>query len=131
MDDDTAMGLLVKQGLGAVEQFGPNAPTSLQAVIAHVQQTRARGYAVTVDTYSLGLSAISAPVFLSAQPALGVLTLAGPTVRFTEERMLALAPELLSVAAQLAATSGASPFFAQTSAVSDDAPPGRKPIYAP
>ena len=131
MKDDEAMGLLAKQGLGAVEDFGPNAPTSLQAVMTQVQQARERGYAVTVDTYSLGLSAISAPVCLGGQSAMGVLTLAGPTVRFTQERMLALASELLSVAAQLAATSGASPFFAQTSAASNGASAGRKPIYAP
>jgi IclR family acetate operon transcriptional repressor len=131
MKDDEAMGLLAKQGLGAVEDFGPNAPTSLQAVMTQVQQARERGYAVTVDTYSLGLSAISAPVCLGGQSAMGVLTLAGPTVRFTQERMLALASELLSVAAQLAATSGASPFFAQNSAASNGASAGRKPIYAP
>ena len=60
-----------------------------------------------------------------------VITIAGPTVRFTMERMQALAPELLSVAQQLAAASGASPFFQLTA---ETAAPGdvksRKPIYA-
>ena len=42
---------------------------------------------------------------------MGVITIAGPTVRFTEEKMQSLAPELLSMAAQMAAASGASPFF--------------------
>jgi hypothetical protein len=63
---------------------------------------------------------------------MGVLTLAGPTVRFTEERMNSLAAELQSVAGQLAAASSASPFFAKTGTVSAaDAKAGRKPIYAP
>jgi IclR family transcriptional regulator, acetate operon repressor len=62
---------------------------------------------------------------------MGVLTIAGPTVRFTPERMEALAPELLSIAARIAAASGASPFFnltAETGGHATDA--GRKPIYA-
>jgi DNA-binding IclR family transcriptional regulator len=63
---------------------------------------------------------------------MGVLTIAGPTVRFTEERMHALAPELLSVAGQLAAASSASPFFAKTGTLAAGNPnAGRTPIYAP
>src|SRR5450830_143069 len=85
MIDDEAMACLARQGLGQTQDFGPNAPTSLQAVMVQVQATRERGYSVTVDTYSLGLSALSAPVGLAGQSAMGVLTIAGPTVRFTEE----------------------------------------------
>lgn len=131
LSDDAALALVAKQGLGAPEDFGPNAPTSLQAVLAAVHETRERGYSLTVDTYSLGLSAMSAPVRFAGQPAIGVITIAGPTVRFTMERMQSLAPELLSVAQQLAAASGASPFFQLTT---ETAAPGdvkgRKPIYA-
>lgn len=132
LSDDAALALVIKQGLGLPEQFGPAAPTSLQAVLAAVHDTRSRGYAVTTDTYSLGLSAMSAPVRFAGQPAIGVLTVAGPTVRFTPERMQGLAPELLSVAQQLAAASGASPFFhltAETAAPADSG--SRQPIYAP
>lgn len=145
LSDDEAMGMLARQGLGLPDQFGPNAPTSLQAAMAQVQATRARGYSVSADTYSPGLSALSAPVRLAGQGAMGVVTLAGPTARFTEERMHSLAPELLSVAAQLAAASGASPFFAKTAtgatglaptqsnpALGDSLPnASRTPIYAP
>jgi hypothetical protein len=46
--------------------------------------------------------------------------------------MHALAPELLSVAGQLAAASSASPFFAKTGAqVAGNPNAGRTPIYAP
>lgn len=131
LSDDAALARVAQQGLGAPEQFGPNAPTSLQAVLAAVHETRERGYSLTVDTYSLGLSAMSAPVRFAGQAAIGVITIAGPTVRFTLERMQSLAPELLSVAQQLAAASGASPFFqltAETAAPGDVK--GRKPIYA-
>jgi DNA-binding IclR family transcriptional regulator len=131
LSDDEALALVAKQGLGLPEQFGPAAPTSLQAVMAAVAQTRERGYSMTTDTYSIGLSAMSAPVRFAGQAAFGVVTVAGPTVRFTPEKMQTLAPELISITQQLAASSGASPFFSLTaetgSAASTD---GRKPIYA-
>jgi DNA-binding IclR family transcriptional regulator len=131
MSDDAALALVVKQGIGLPEQFGPAAPTTLQAVMEAVHATRERGYSLTTDTYSLGLSAMSAPVRFQGQPALGVITIAGPTVRFTPERMQSLAPELLSTAAQLAAASGASPFFTLTAETGGTpAADGRKPIYA-
>ncbi len=130
-NDDDALAMVAKQGLGLPEQFGPAAPTTLQAVLEAVRATRERGYSRTVDTYSLGLSAMSAPVRFAGQPAMGVITIAGPTVRFTDERMDALAPELLSTASQLAAASGASPFFQLTAETGGASPSaGRKPIYA-
>ena len=131
LSDDAALSLLAKQGLGLPAQFGPAAPTSMQAVMEAVAQTRKRGYSLTTDTYTAGLSALSAPVRFVGQPAFGVLTIAGPTVRFTAEKMTELAPELISTAQQLAASSGASPFFSLTAETGSAAPTdGRKPIYA-
>jgi DNA-binding IclR family transcriptional regulator len=132
MSDDDALACVSRQGLGKPEDFGPNAPTTLQEVMTQVQATRARGYSITIDTYSLGLSAISAPVRFANQPAIGVLTIAGPTVRLSLERMQGLAAELVNVAHQLAAASSASPFFAKTGMHSGvPASAGRTPIYAP
>lgn len=131
MTDDAALALVARQGLGLPDQFGPAAPGSLQEVLTAVQATRERGYSITTDTYTAGLSAISAPVRFAGHTAFGVLTIAGPTARFNQERMQALGPELMSTAQQLATLSGASPFFQLTTdagqaAVSDP----RKPIYA-
>ena len=126
MGDDEGMALVARQGLGSRDEFGPNAPETLAEVLAAVQATRAHGFAISVDTYTAGLSAISAPVRLAGQPALGVLTVAGPTARFSRERMEALGPELVAFAAQLAAASGASPFFNPSQHAGGE----RKPIYA-
>ena len=134
LSDDQALALLAQQGLGSPSEFGPNAPTSLQAVMAEVAATRTRGYSITVDTYTLGLSALSAPVRFAGQPAFGVVTIAGPSVRLDAPRMAELAPELVACAQQLAAASGASPFFQLTASPSGDgAATGRdkRPIYAP
>ena len=132
LSDEEAMTLVSRQGLGLPADFGPQAPDSMQAVMQAVQATRERGYAVTLETYAAGLNAMSAPVRLAGRPPMGVVTIAGPTVRFTAERMAALAGELLSVADQLAAASGASPFFQKATVAQGAAlAAGRKPIYAP
>jgi DNA-binding IclR family transcriptional regulator len=131
MTDDAALALVAKQGIGQPDQFGPAAPTSLQDVLAAIHTTRERGYSMTTDTYSPGLSAMSAPVRFAGQPAFGVLTIAGPTVRFQAERMQALGPALVSTAQQLATLSGASPFFQLTADTQHGAgADARKPIYA-
>jgi DNA-binding IclR family transcriptional regulator len=111
LPEDEALALVSQQGLGRPKDYGPNAPTSLKAVQAAVTATRKRGYAVTLETFAPGLNAMSAPVRLGQQRPLGIVTIGGPAVRLTPRRMEALAPELLAVAAQLAAQSGASPFF--------------------
>lgn len=119
LSDEEALALVSQQGLGLASEFGPHAPASLQDLLVHVQATRARGYSMTHETFTPGLNAMGAVVQLAGQKPLGVITIAGPTVRFGEERMLALAADLLSIAAQLAAASSASPFFSKL-----------KPIYA-
>lgn len=129
LTDEQALSLVSQQGLGEPEEFGPNAPRDLQAVLALVQATRARGFSMTQETYTPGLNAMAAPVRLNGQPPIGIISIAGPTVRFTEARMQALGPELLSFAAQMAVASGASPFFSKPL----NKPPldiGRQPIYA-
>jgi DNA-binding IclR family transcriptional regulator len=109
--DKEALKKAKAQGLGKTSDYGPNAPTSLAALLPCIQTTRERGFSMTQETYAQGLNAISAPVRLKDQPALGVLTIAGPSFRLTPERMQTLSAELMACAAQLATTSGASPFF--------------------
>lgn len=131
LSDDAATALVARQGIGPRSEFGPAAPRSLRAVLTAVRETRKRGYSITVDTYTPGLSAMSAPVGFAGQAAFGVLTIAGPTARFTPHRMQLLGPDLLDTAGQLAAISGASPFFQLTAGASQAAQPaGRRPIYA-
>jgi DNA-binding IclR family transcriptional regulator len=85
---------------------------------------------VTVETFTAGLSAMAAPVRLGNRRPIGVITIAGPTVRFTEKRMHALAPELLSLCDQMAAASGTSPFFQGAHSGNGGPKSGRLPIYA-
>jgi DNA-binding IclR family transcriptional regulator len=125
LKDDDALALISKQGVGSTKEFGPNAPSSLKAVLKALQETRKQGFALTEETYTAGLNAIAAPVGLAGQLPMGTISVAGPSARLTRERMLAIAPDLLSCAAQLATASGASPLLAR-----GNANVRLKPIYA-
>ena len=129
LSDEQALALVAAQGLGMPSEYGPNAPATLKAMLKLVHDTRKRGYSITCETFTAGLNAMAAPIKLANQPPMGVISIAGPTVRFTTERMNALGPELLSFAAQLAAASGASPFFSKAG-VAATASGKLKPIYA-
>jgi len=106
-----AVALVTRQGLPQADRFGPNAPASVDAVLDAVRKARRQGYAMAVDTYTAGLSAVSAPIVRADGAAVGVLAISGPSVRLTQAKMRSLAASLLQAARDLAAASGASPLF--------------------
>jgi DNA-binding IclR family transcriptional regulator len=130
LDDEEVLALIARQGLGSPQEYGPNAPRTLQEVLELTHAARKRGYSITLETYAHGLNAMAAPVRLAGRSPIGIVTVAGPSVRFTEERMTSLGPELLGFASQLAAASTAVPFFDMGSG-QRSLRSGRQRIYAP
>jgi DNA-binding IclR family transcriptional regulator len=76
--------------------------------MAVLAQVRARGHAVAVDCFQQGMAAIAVPVRPDGGPAMGCLSIAGPSVRLTPARLAALLPALQDAAARLAAMAPAS-----------------------
>lgn len=111
LSEDDALTLIGKQGFGEPGEYGPNAPTTLPALLKAIRAARRQGYAITEETYVRGLSAIGAPIVPRGKGAVGVLTISSPSVRLTEDRMHALAPDLVCAAADIANASSASPLF--------------------
>jgi DNA-binding IclR family transcriptional regulator len=67
---------------------------------------RARGYAVAIDELEHGLSALAAPVLAPDGLAVAALSISGPTIRLTRERIAELAPALLEQARLVSARLG-------------------------
>lgn len=111
MGEDRAAELIARQGFGAPEEYGPQAPTSLKAVLRYVRDARARGFSMIVEVFAPGMTAMSAPVRTPAGKVIGVVTIAGPLFRLTEERMSALGPRIVATAAEIGAISNASLLF--------------------
>lgn len=60
---------------------------------------RAKGFAVAIDELERGLSALAAPVFgASDGVAIAALSISGPTIRLTRDRIAELVPALLEQA---------------------------------
>jgi DNA-binding IclR family transcriptional regulator len=59
---------------------------------------RERGYATAVDELERGLSALAAPILGPDGIAVAALSISGPTIRLTRERIAELAPALLEQA---------------------------------
>lgn len=106
-----ALALLARQGIARRADYGPQAPTSVAAVMKAVRVAKKQGYALTVETYAHGLSAMSTAITPRGKGAVGVLAMSGPSVRLTEAKMRDWASELMAAAADIARASAASPLF--------------------
>jgi IclR family acetate operon transcriptional repressor len=111
VSDERALEMVGRQGFGTPEKFGPKAPTSMKALLPYIRNARKRGFSMIVEVFTPGMTAMAAPVSGRDGSAIGVVTIAGPLFRLTEERMLDLGPKLVETAAAIAETSGASPLF--------------------
>ncbi|THU05025.1 IclR family transcriptional regulator [Lampropedia puyangensis] len=111
LSEDQALSLIAKQGLGAPERFGPRAPTSIKEVMDYVAAARLQGFSMIDEVFAPGMTAMAAPVVGTDGHTLGVITIAGPAVRLTPERMRTLGPVIQATAQQVSRASGASALF--------------------
>lgn len=111
MTDEQALELVARQGFGKPEDYGPKAPTTVKALLAYLRAARKRGFSMINEVFAPAMTAMAAPVRGGNGAVIGVITIAGPLVRLTEERMLALGPVLLATADEVAQASGASALF--------------------
>ncbi|HEY0419236.1 MAG TPA: IclR family transcriptional regulator [Acetobacteraceae bacterium] len=100
--DEEAMRLVTRQGFGRLQDDGPNAPRTVEALRNRLVLARERGYAWVFESSAPGTAAVAANIVHPVtRNVVGVLSIAGPSARLTEERMYAIAPDLLEAAATL------------------------------
>jgi DNA-binding IclR family transcriptional regulator len=115
LSDEQALALVSKQGLGQPEDHGPRAPTTLAELLAHLRATRSRGYSMISDMFAPAMASMAAPVVYRGS-TLGVVTIAGPMVRMTEEKMAGLGNALRDTAGEIASLSASSTLFRKRAA---------------
>ena len=111
MSDEDAAEAASRQGLGSPKDFGPQAPATVPALLSMLDRHRKRGFSIVRDVYAPGMSSMAAPVQRRGEGMTAAVVIAGPSVRFTEERMLACAADLLATAGELALLGNASPLL--------------------
>ena len=71
-------------------------------VLPQLSLVRSDGYSYKDSTYELGTAAVAVPIIGPTGTAVGVLNVAGPSVRLTRQKALGLVPSLKEKAARLA-----------------------------
>jgi DNA-binding IclR family transcriptional regulator len=104
--DDAALRFVARQEPETRHTLGDGAPRSLAEVMERIRTARERGWSFVHDSYEEGISAMATPLIdPDAEVALGVVSIAGPSLQLTDARMDELAPALKAAAAELAGLS--------------------------
>ena len=111
LPEDLAIEYVLRQGIGDPKHYGPNAPSSIKALLKVLEDHRKRRFSIIQDAYAPGMSSMAAPVKRADKPATGVILIAGPSSRLTLKRMIHHGPALLSAAEELVVAGHSSPLL--------------------
>ena len=110
MSDEDALMKVAQQGF-VQDCSGPGAPGSAADLIRRLEETRGKGYAISIDSFIPGMAAIAAPIRSANSGAIGSISVAGPSILLDAAQMEALAPALLDATREMAHAAGASVYF--------------------
>jgi IclR family acetate operon transcriptional repressor len=82
-------------------QYTTHTITSLEDFLENLDDVRQQGYAISTQEYEEGINVISAPIFDSGGHPIGSISIAGPTYRLPQEKMLEISPAVLAVAQEI------------------------------
>jgi DNA-binding IclR family transcriptional regulator len=123
LNDEEALRLVAKQGgLGqSGGDTGENTPRTVVELLRHLHKTRSRGFSILAEAVHIGIAAVAAPVkHVAGGHVMGVLSVAGPHIRLTDQKMARLGPVLIEAAVELAAASAGSPLLRGVVATASD-----------
>jgi IclR family acetate operon transcriptional repressor len=98
MDDSRQRQVLAA---GQLEKFTPHTLTDPEAMIADLRAAKARGYAIDGEERNIGMRCIAAPVFNVFGEVVAGISVSGPTVRMSEDRIEQVAADVMKAAASL------------------------------
>jgi len=99
--------ILQKKGLAS---FTPNTITSSDALFADLEQSRIRGWSIDDEERNVGMRCLAAPIFNEFGEAAAGISISGPTVRMSNEKLGELGPVVKRAAEKVtSAIGGRSP----------------------
>src|SRR5262249_51339648 len=100
---DTAVQMVLKSGgFERADEYGPNVLRSIDALTRELKATAQRGYGLAINEAEPGVSALAVAIRSGdAGSAVGTVSVAGPSVRMTEQHLRDLAPRVVDVASEL------------------------------
>lgn len=94
---------------GGLEGFSPNTLTDPAALLADLEATRARGYAVDNEERTEGMRCIAAPIRNAHDEVIAGLSVSGPVSRVTAQRTADFGAQVIAAADAVSAALGARP----------------------
>ena len=102
LPSDQALQMVMKNGgLKDADRYGPNVVRTIEALLREIKATARRGYGIAFSEAEFGVTAVAAAIRIERGPALGTVSIAGPSARLTEKRTQELAPIVLRTASEL------------------------------
>lgn len=103
-DDKEAVRLVVNSGWGDPMEVGPKAIREIEPLLAELDTTRKRGYGMVFEEAESGIAAVAAVIrgLKPGSPAVGTVSVAGPTVRMTRKVLRDLGPIVIAAAENIA-----------------------------
>jgi DNA-binding IclR family transcriptional regulator len=86
--------------------------TERRMLLKHLETVRKRGYDYSISDVTLGASALAAPVFDANGELVACVTIRGPEIRMSEERMKQIAPMVKQTAEDISEELGHAPITA-------------------
>jgi DNA-binding IclR family transcriptional regulator len=113
LSDDEIVAMMEERGM---EQYTPATLKDPTSLLRELEQARHQGFSVVQEEVELGISAIAAPIVPPDSAngrAVGSVSIAGPTVRLTLQRLQEYAPSLRRTAETLSRQWNVYAHFAQ------------------
>jgi IclR family acetate operon transcriptional repressor len=103
MPMDHAVQIALRDGgFDTGRAFGPNVVRTIEGLTRELETTRRRGYGIANSEAEPGVSAVAVMVRSGEKgPVVGTVSVAGPSLRMTEQRLADLAPCVAATAADL------------------------------
>jgi IclR family transcriptional regulator, acetate operon repressor len=106
LPEEEAVRVVLTRGFATAPDYGLKAVRSVPQLLDKLRRTRAQGYGVALEEGEPGTNAIAVAFRADERPdapVAGTVSVAGPGIRLTEERLHALAPLLHDAAQRIAA----------------------------
>lgn len=97
LPESEAVRIVLNRGFEMPPEYGRRAVRSVPELLDKLRLTRERGWATALEEGEVGTNAVAVAFAAEADadaPAVGTVSIAGPSIRLTEERMQALVPLL-------------------------------------
>lgn len=103
LSPDKAADLIHRNGgFEGIERFGQHVIATMEALLPELEATRRRGYGIAVSEAEPGVSALAAAITSGGSGrVVGTVSVAGPGLRMTDQRLRELAPRVIAAASEL------------------------------